>query len=239
MRCAGSKRPNLTFFPRVPILRHCDAFVSNFTAAEFRALYCCVRPLSLFYSDASTVMSIGGSLWLLASVGCIGRSSGREIVRSALSLARSAQAERDNESYFFVRAAGVHRFFTLHAAYRQAIAYEWCSATLLTLTDESVRQGQVILWPYIASIIFILQRPLRWTRSDAGADRPSVVTYTSVSAARNKATAYFARQPPTARRPPPAKPEPAVLPRRYQVLFCVPFTRSLHRCGTPYRRRRE
>ncbi|GBP62154.1 hypothetical protein EVAR_40604_1 [Eumeta japonica] len=28
----------------------------------------------------------------------------------ALSLARSAQAERDNESSFFVRAAGVHRF---------------------------------------------------------------------------------------------------------------------------------
>ncbi|GBP24801.1 hypothetical protein EVAR_14134_1 [Eumeta japonica] len=51
----------------------------------------CVRPLSLFYSD-------------------IGRWSGREIARSALSLARSAQAERDNESCFFVRAAGVHRF---------------------------------------------------------------------------------------------------------------------------------
>ncbi|GBP81491.1 hypothetical protein EVAR_64200_1 [Eumeta japonica] len=33
----------------------------------------------------------------------------REIARSALSLARSAQAERDNESCFFVCAAGVHR----------------------------------------------------------------------------------------------------------------------------------
>ncbi|GBP10382.1 hypothetical protein EVAR_69673_1 [Eumeta japonica] len=31
------------------------------------------------------------------------------IARPALSLARSAQAERDNESCFFVRAAGVHR----------------------------------------------------------------------------------------------------------------------------------
>ncbi|GBP07552.1 hypothetical protein EVAR_91877_1 [Eumeta japonica] len=31
---------------------------------------------------------------------------------SALSLTRSAQAERDNESYFFVRAAGVRRFIT-------------------------------------------------------------------------------------------------------------------------------
>ncbi|GBP25883.1 hypothetical protein EVAR_81765_1 [Eumeta japonica] len=51
----------------------------------------CVRPLSLFYSD-------------------IGRWSGKEIARSTLSLARSAQAERDNESCFFVRAASVHRF---------------------------------------------------------------------------------------------------------------------------------
>ncbi|GBP01390.1 hypothetical protein EVAR_74112_1 [Eumeta japonica] len=40
----------------------------------------------------------------------IGRWSGREIARSTLSLARSAQAERDNGSSFFVRAAGVHRF---------------------------------------------------------------------------------------------------------------------------------
>ncbi|GBP81841.1 hypothetical protein EVAR_59736_1 [Eumeta japonica] len=43
-------------------------------------------------------------------LGRIGRWSGREIARSTLSLARSAQAQRDNESYFFVRAAGVHRF---------------------------------------------------------------------------------------------------------------------------------
>ncbi|GBP73745.1 hypothetical protein EVAR_46885_1 [Eumeta japonica] len=27
------------FLPRVPILRHCDAFVTNFTAEEFRAMY--------------------------------------------------------------------------------------------------------------------------------------------------------------------------------------------------------
>ncbi|GBP90037.1 hypothetical protein EVAR_68378_1 [Eumeta japonica] len=43
-------------------------------------------------------------------LGRIGQWSGREIARSALSLERSAQAERDNESCFFVRAAGVHRF---------------------------------------------------------------------------------------------------------------------------------
>ncbi|GBP11276.1 hypothetical protein EVAR_92818_1 [Eumeta japonica] len=42
-------------------------------------------------------------------LGRIGRWSAREIARSALSLARSAQAERDNESCFFVHAAGVHR----------------------------------------------------------------------------------------------------------------------------------
>ncbi|GBP96027.1 hypothetical protein EVAR_71391_1 [Eumeta japonica] len=29
-----------SLLPRVPILRHCDAFVTNFTAAELRALYC-------------------------------------------------------------------------------------------------------------------------------------------------------------------------------------------------------
>ncbi|GBP00397.1 hypothetical protein EVAR_956_1 [Eumeta japonica] len=43
-------------------------------------------------------------------LGRIGQWSGREIARSALSLAHPAQAERDNESCFFVRAAGVHRF---------------------------------------------------------------------------------------------------------------------------------
>ncbi|GBP69277.1 hypothetical protein EVAR_56821_1 [Eumeta japonica] len=43
-------------------------------------------------------------------LGRIGRCSGKEIARFALSLSRSAQAERDNESYFFVRAASVHRF---------------------------------------------------------------------------------------------------------------------------------
>ncbi|GBP38225.1 hypothetical protein EVAR_18104_1 [Eumeta japonica] len=53
-----------------------------------------VRPLSLFYSDASA-------------------DSGREIARSALSLARSAQAERDNESCFFVCTADVQRFIRL------------------------------------------------------------------------------------------------------------------------------
>ncbi|GBP42723.1 Zinc finger protein 62 homolog [Eumeta japonica] len=50
-----------------------------------------MRPLSLFYSDASA-------------------DGVEEIARPALSLARSAQAERDNESCFFVRAASVPRF---------------------------------------------------------------------------------------------------------------------------------
>ncbi|GBP11263.1 hypothetical protein EVAR_92808_1 [Eumeta japonica] len=43
-------------------------------------------------------------------LGRIGRWSGKEIAHPALSLARSAQAERDNESCFFVRAADVHQF---------------------------------------------------------------------------------------------------------------------------------
>ncbi|GBP11475.1 hypothetical protein EVAR_92967_1 [Eumeta japonica] len=46
----------------------------------------------------------------LSSTRRISRWSGREIARSAVSLVRSAQPERDNESYFFARAAGVHRF---------------------------------------------------------------------------------------------------------------------------------
>ncbi|GBP55340.1 hypothetical protein EVAR_43096_1 [Eumeta japonica] len=52
MRRFSAPRP-FHLLSRVPILRHCDAFVTNFTAAEFLALYCCVRPLSLFYSNAS------------------------------------------------------------------------------------------------------------------------------------------------------------------------------------------
>ncbi|GBP39064.1 hypothetical protein EVAR_27422_1 [Eumeta japonica] len=35
----NAPRPFL-LLPRVPVLRRCDAFVTNFTAAEFRALYC-------------------------------------------------------------------------------------------------------------------------------------------------------------------------------------------------------
>ncbi|GBP72316.1 hypothetical protein EVAR_90412_1 [Eumeta japonica] len=38
MRRFNAPQPFL--LPRVPILRFCDAFVTNFTAAEFRALYC-------------------------------------------------------------------------------------------------------------------------------------------------------------------------------------------------------
>ncbi|GBP41124.1 hypothetical protein EVAR_32577_1 [Eumeta japonica] len=43
-------------------------------------------------------------------LGRIGRWSGREIACQTLLLACSVQAERDNESCFFVLAAGVHRF---------------------------------------------------------------------------------------------------------------------------------
>ncbi|GBP67446.1 hypothetical protein EVAR_49340_1 [Eumeta japonica] len=43
MQCPVSTLPDPSFSARVPILRHCDAFVTNFTAAEFRALYSNVR----------------------------------------------------------------------------------------------------------------------------------------------------------------------------------------------------
>ncbi|GBP12161.1 EGF-containing fibulin-like extracellular matrix protein 1 [Eumeta japonica] len=60
------------------------------------------------------------------------------IACSTLSLARSAQTERDNESCFFVRAAGVHRFIRryhvknkcIHPQYRQNI--DECSMKLDT-----------------------------------------------------------------------------------------------------------
>ncbi|GBP23197.1 hypothetical protein EVAR_82362_1 [Eumeta japonica] len=36
MQCAGLALLDSSFFSRVPILRRCDAFVANFTAAEFQ-----------------------------------------------------------------------------------------------------------------------------------------------------------------------------------------------------------
>ncbi|GBP27009.1 hypothetical protein EVAR_11242_1 [Eumeta japonica] len=49
-------------------------------------------------------------------LGRIGQWSGREIARSALSLARSAQAERDNESCFFIliTCRGITTIFSIH-----------------------------------------------------------------------------------------------------------------------------
>ncbi|GBP51963.1 hypothetical protein EVAR_80058_1 [Eumeta japonica] len=52
----------------------------------------------------------------------------------ALSLARSAQAERDNESCFFVHVAGVHRF-------RKTISRQKCLAIRLRTIDSPLR------WP--------------------------------------------------------------------------------------------
>ncbi|GBP16194.1 hypothetical protein EVAR_9907_1 [Eumeta japonica] len=80
------------------------------------------RMLSLS-ATCSMVVPAGYAAAVSLLLGRIGRWSGREIgssqaerlgqsclsiPRSALSLARSAQVERDNESYFFVRAASVH-----------------------------------------------------------------------------------------------------------------------------------
>ncbi|GBP45783.1 hypothetical protein EVAR_76088_1 [Eumeta japonica] len=62
--------------------------------------------LRILYREGRALCAAAVSLLL----GRIGRWSERETARSALSLARSAQAERDNKSCFFVHAAGVHRF---------------------------------------------------------------------------------------------------------------------------------
>ncbi|GBP41020.1 hypothetical protein EVAR_82980_1 [Eumeta japonica] len=61
-------------------------------------------------------------------LGRIGRWRGREVAYSALLLAHSAQAERDNESCFFVRAAGVHRFIRRYQIKKSLV--EHCSTEL-------------------------------------------------------------------------------------------------------------
>ncbi|GBP18364.1 hypothetical protein EVAR_14757_1 [Eumeta japonica] len=61
----------------------------------------------------------------------LGRSS-LSVACSALSLARSAQAERDNESCFFVRAADVHRFIR---RYHVKITVRLCSVSTQTKMD--------------------------------------------------------------------------------------------------------
>ncbi|GBO99839.1 hypothetical protein EVAR_74236_1 [Eumeta japonica] len=68
----------------------------------------CVRPLSLFSSDASA-NEVREREIDASQAERLGRSC-FSIARSALSLVHSAQAERDNESCFFMRAANVHRF---------------------------------------------------------------------------------------------------------------------------------
>ncbi|GBP52482.1 Xylulose kinase [Eumeta japonica] len=72
-----------------------------------------VSPVAIPHADAEKIYSPMLARLCAAAVsllfGRIGRWSEREIARSALSLVRSAQAERNNESCFFVRADGVHR----------------------------------------------------------------------------------------------------------------------------------
>ncbi|GBP37853.1 hypothetical protein EVAR_21388_1 [Eumeta japonica] len=92
----------------------------------------CARSLSLFYSDASV-------------------DGVEEIVRSALSLARSAQEERDNESCFFGRAAGVHRFIS-----RYHIAYE-----SFYFTRKLVGDDKCLMYKSIAQLGFHLRRAAR------------------------------------------------------------------------------
>ncbi|GBP36428.1 hypothetical protein EVAR_88008_1 [Eumeta japonica] len=58
MQCAGPTLPDPSSFPSVPVLRHCNAFTTNFTAAEFRralpASTCaCARPPSGFTKKKS------------------------------------------------------------------------------------------------------------------------------------------------------------------------------------------
>ncbi|GBP33829.1 hypothetical protein EVAR_25431_1 [Eumeta japonica] len=102
---------------------------STFFKLNISYLFRCVRPLSLFHSDAS---ADGVEDRSASQAERLGRSY-LSIARSALSLARSAQAERDNESRFFVRPACVHRFIRRyhikkkHCIYQRSQFQTWAS----------------------------------------------------------------------------------------------------------------
>ncbi|GBP79191.1 hypothetical protein EVAR_53057_1 [Eumeta japonica] len=71
---------------------------------------------------------------------------------SALSLARSAQAERDNELCFFVRAAGVHRFIRRYHVNKISCKYNRRSKVLIRPRRQVFRQPVTgALSPSIAS----------------------------------------------------------------------------------------
>ncbi|GBP71893.1 Apolipophorin-3 [Eumeta japonica] len=89
-------------------------------------------------------------------LGCIGRWSGREIARSALSLARSAQAERDNESCFFVTVQPyvVARRVRLPRAGRPLAAASWSSGfpSWCAVRSHALR-SVVTRWPSSATYL--------------------------------------------------------------------------------------
>ncbi|GBP62798.1 hypothetical protein EVAR_50627_1 [Eumeta japonica] len=75
-----------------------------------------------------------------------------EMARSTLSLARSAQAERDNESCFFVRAADVHRLIRP------------CPRCLCAATGLNVDIG----WARIIVVVQVVNRVAGAPRADCG-----------------------------------------------------------------------
>ncbi|GBO99660.1 hypothetical protein EVAR_772_1 [Eumeta japonica] len=106
--------------------------------------YTCVRPLSLFYLDASADR-------VEEKYRCVTSPILRPIVPlnrllRALARARSAQAERDNESCFFVRAASVHRFIRRQSRqkkYRTSAFYEMSREIIMTPT-VTLRTGATV-----------------------------------------------------------------------------------------------
>ncbi|GBP63376.1 3-ketoacyl-CoA thiolase, mitochondrial [Eumeta japonica] len=143
---------------RVPVLRHCDAFVTNFTAAEFPVFIVGAKrtpfgryggalkelqPADMFAAVATDVLKAANvapeivdtvnvgivnavvcGLCLSLLLGHISRWSRREIARSALSLARSAQAERDNESCYFMSGASDGALAPRHGALKAGVPRE-------------------------------------------------------------------------------------------------------------------
>ncbi|GBP82594.1 hypothetical protein EVAR_69816_1 [Eumeta japonica] len=122
-----SKSSDSLFLLHHPILPSAVSASSNILflpkrPAPHRLRVGCVRPLSLFYSD-------------------IGRWGGREIARSALSLIRSAQAERDNESCIFNKNLNHGQWCIISGTYEQCQIPEerrgvWSSRRLLIKFED-------------------------------------------------------------------------------------------------------
>ncbi|GBP53520.1 hypothetical protein EVAR_45393_1 [Eumeta japonica] len=68
MRRFSAPQPFLLLLHRVPISRHCDGFVTKFTAAEFRGLYCTFVMVGHFFVRDMTLSNPWGQIAAFYSV---------------------------------------------------------------------------------------------------------------------------------------------------------------------------